>query len=473
MIYFFVIFQVNYLKMKYLFSKCILFLILIGFNFNCLSQNLKDISINQSSIIKLNVNNFDFSFLDSLVKNKSIVMLGENSHSHGASITTINKIIKYLHSKLGYEALIMEDGMYQVISLDNILTKQKKFWGHLFECHMGPYYRFNSLGLYKYIDSTYRTNRPLKLYGGDLDAFSRECDSTNFTNIVDKYVFKHNSSLINSNWNDLKKDVFKIDSTKEICNNVYQRFIKLDSLVLNKDKNFHNELSYILLRGYILYHKNNWNTYNNPEYMSQYLPLGTLDACKTRDSLLALNIEWLLTKGPLKGKKVIIHFSGWHISNNITNLAPIENWSKNIPMCQLLSDSIKSKIYSICFINAKGQSGYMSGNALKFREGILVKPTTEFVRTKGLEAYLSKKGIKEAFVNFSLIDKNYKFYMCPTFWNEYLYNWSNVYSAAYYFESMEPIYDIVFAYKLKSNVDYQLKYEKWKKDKKVVYFDSL
>ncbi|HFG0576324.1 erythromycin esterase family protein [Flavobacterium psychrophilum] len=58
------------------------------------------------------VNKNDYSFLDNILKNKKIVLLGEQSHGDGATFDEKINLIKYLHEKLGYNTIVFENGLY-------------------------------------------------------------------------------------------------------------------------------------------------------------------------------------------------------------------------------------------------------------------------------------------------------------------------------------------------------------------------
>lgn len=81
--------------------------------------------------VKINSNSYEFSFLDSILADKRIVMLGEASHQVKEFNEIKYAVIKYLQDTHGYKVLLMERGLAETsytqiikeeISIDSILT---------------------------------------------------------------------------------------------------------------------------------------------------------------------------------------------------------------------------------------------------------------------------------------------------------------------------------------------------------------
>jgi erythromycin esterase len=75
------------------------------------SQNVEKFV--SSRAIKLDLSDnpaeiFGLASLDSLIKDDSIVMIGENRHGDGTSQREKIRIIKYLHEKKGFDVLLTE-----------------------------------------------------------------------------------------------------------------------------------------------------------------------------------------------------------------------------------------------------------------------------------------------------------------------------------------------------------------------------
>jgi erythromycin esterase len=141
----------------------------------------------------LKVSNDDYlEAIGSLVKDKKIVVLGEQDHGGGSVITTKTELIKYLHENHDFDILIFESDFFslmknpdEVHSLNNVL----KVWS---ECE-----QFNKIK--DYHKSNFQSENPLLIMG---------IDNTHFTdfrknNLVE--YFETINSLINVDKSDFDK----------------------------------------------------------------------------------------------------------------------------------------------------------------------------------------------------------------------------------------------------------------------------
>ena len=53
-------------------------------------------------------------FLDEELKNKRILLLGEQLHQDGATLQMKTRMVRYLHEKLGYNVILYETGLYDM-----------------------------------------------------------------------------------------------------------------------------------------------------------------------------------------------------------------------------------------------------------------------------------------------------------------------------------------------------------------------
>jgi erythromycin esterase-like protein len=74
----------------------------------------------------------DLQFLKSELKDKRIVAIGEQTHKDGSSFDARNRIIRFLISEMGYEAILFEAGMFDVAYGSNLSSKNKNYTMRLF-----------------------------------------------------------------------------------------------------------------------------------------------------------------------------------------------------------------------------------------------------------------------------------------------------------------------------------------------------
>jgi len=104
-------------------TKCLLLLsslclILLAFNSNFPKQQLPD---NNYKLISITDNNtYDLSYLDTILKEKQVVMLGESAHGIEEYSLVKYRIIKHLHEKLNFNIIAFESGISECAFLDEM-----------------------------------------------------------------------------------------------------------------------------------------------------------------------------------------------------------------------------------------------------------------------------------------------------------------------------------------------------------------
>ncbi|PQJ72867.1 erythromycin esterase family protein [Polaribacter butkevichii] len=109
-------------------KKLILTCFLLFVNF-IQSQELRTIELLQPKSKELN----DLSFLKDELKEKQIVMLGEQTHMYGNIFEMKARVVEYLHKELGFTTIAMESSMYDIWKMNKRGFKSKDFnnaiWG--------------------------------------------------------------------------------------------------------------------------------------------------------------------------------------------------------------------------------------------------------------------------------------------------------------------------------------------------------
>jgi len=126
------------------------------------SQSLDSFSV------EINKNRKGYDFIETMLKGKKIVLLGELDHGDGSSFSIKTELIKYLHEELGYNTLVFEasiincDFLWNTISDSTIFKNQIKnsiynIWSEVEE----------TKELFNYIEEQYQKGTPLKIAGID------------------------------------------------------------------------------------------------------------------------------------------------------------------------------------------------------------------------------------------------------------------------------------------------------------------
>lgn len=72
---------------------------------------------------EINTNN-DFSFIDRFIKDKRIILLGENSHGIADYFTIKNDVIRYLHQYHGFNVVVLESGLLEAALCKQFLSDE-------------------------------------------------------------------------------------------------------------------------------------------------------------------------------------------------------------------------------------------------------------------------------------------------------------------------------------------------------------
>ena len=125
----------------------------------------------QKPVKKLSVSQFDpssknFSFLKEAIKDARILSIGESSHGFGSMHSLKANLVKYLHSELGYNLLVMEAGYGDVgLSWHN---REESSPRQLINTTVSGNLRSEQmLPLFEYLSENIETEKPLELRGMD------------------------------------------------------------------------------------------------------------------------------------------------------------------------------------------------------------------------------------------------------------------------------------------------------------------
>lgn len=299
----------------------------------------------------------DFSFLDSLLKDARIVMLGESSHGTEEFSLVKKQLIKYLHENLGYNVLLFESPMiacsYLNIGSDTNSTNLVK----------------NSIQWVWHTETIRDLFAYVKNSGMQFNGFDPQFIQSPFRAYIYEAAFNNQPGLL-----ELEKRIAATIhngalylSLKDSFSTAYGRF----ATALDTEKL--NPLQQWLRQTFI----------TNTSYYSR------IRQGDQRDSCMAKNIIWL-AENIYKNEKLIIWAHNTHIDRNATSAKRL--------MGKLLSDHLKDQLYGIGLYMLKGRTASNDRKIL----------TVQLPPKGSIEGMLEKTGFRTSFIetNHPALDKS-------------------------------------------------------------------
>jgi erythromycin esterase-like protein len=314
--------------MKKLFFIC--FLLFVNF---IQSQELKTIELLQPESKELN----DLSFLKDELKEKQIVMLGEQTHMYGNIFEMKARVVEYLHKELGFTTIAMESSMYDIWKMNKSGFKSKDFnnaiWGVW----------SNTLEFQRVVNYIDKNN--LKVIGFDsqvnntsqfVEDFYNYCENQNITFKLDADDFGIIIEGILENVT-VEEDDIKYKTYEKELKRIIERIEKLEQ----NDTNYHwKQFSKSLLAC------SQDAYYNKKEILTT--DFGNRND-NIRDKQMADNLLSYINKNP--NEKIICWADNIHIINNNSSIKkPIAK--EFISMGSYIKKELKNKSYSLATIHA-------------------------------------------------------------------------------------------------------------------------
>ena len=254
--------------------------------------------------------------LDELIKDKQIVLIGENSHGDGFSVATRFEIVRYLHEKHNFNNITFESGLFEtnvlnefIISTDDSLEIKKMFRKTL----MGVWSYSNEYKpMFQYLTSEIKKN---KLNINGIDCQINNNISATVKTKLENYLNKINvlKNIDQKEWyNDFITILNKLildkgrHNVKLIKKHELNYTVAIDSInyFINKyDNSSEGNLWIQILTGY--------KKFSSLEFHFSILKiLFNFSKTSLRDSIMSENINW---KYNLDSTKTIIWAHSAHI----------------------------------------------------------------------------------------------------------------------------------------------------------------
>jgi erythromycin esterase len=401
-------------------SCAIIYLFLFFSVFFSFKENSEDEKVEWLKQNAQNINTIDFDtedfsdleYLKTVIGKSSIVMLGEARHGDSITSEAKMRVINYLNTKLGFNILLEERGMYNTESVVKNLNEKQSVLQALKKGNYQFLYE-TDIRFWNFIKSKMRSDTTFHVAGIDFFHDStyiedlKQLVSKVDPKVVDGHQWKSFESYYSTfNTSDLKTKKLKFTDFLTDANYVIEALKSRlsDSSYNNKKitwwiksiENVEQGFGWVINR-----------PKPNGEKISEYNAL--------RDKALAEMIEWYIDY--YKDNKVIVSTSTYHISRNLNFVRTSEkDIVKAKPMGDYLWEKYPDKIYSIAFISYSGTT--TKGNG----KDVPVSTKTD----NSIEALIHKAGFSYALLDLRHVYKSKNgewlkdfFIMEPTFNQSY------------------------------------------------------
>ena len=356
----------------------------------------------------------DFAFLDEVLQDKRIVLLGEQLHNDGTTFEMKARIIKYLHDKLGFNVILYESGLYDMWYMGSRDTLNPNtgvfyFWGDNDECRP----------LWDYYRNSKQSENPIKLGGFDIQVSGR-IGTVIRSQLIENYLSEKGIEL--DDYPNLRTMIDRIYGGiwweyKKMENSLYDSIQNDLSLILDrleKEKaGYIDEVYYRYLSGIKIYNELRWN-YDSGNPIRMHI----------RDSLMADNLIWLV-EDVYKNEKIIVWAANIHIFT--TALSEGEWYYK--PMGASIKDRYKNDVYSMVF------TSYARKNKAEHLYNVASNKSVEYLlyMNKNRYSFINLKDLPEdSFLNEDVISTVNQMMNIKN-------NWKNQFDGVFFIDAITPL----------------------------------
>lgn len=360
---------------------------------------------NAHEIKSLKADDFsDLGFLKPLLKDKTVVSLGENFHRVAEYSEIKTRLIKYLHEELDFDVIAFESGMGDAAAAyenRDSLSPEAMMTSSIFPI----WHSEETLELFDYIKQQGKGDKPLYLAGYDMQFTSSYLTQFIAGGIAKLDLDKGKNFLqfelqamtdfyevLNKYGMDSKDPAYRTEMQKVIdtYEPQYQEVIKFIEehraelteklAAIYPDQPLICDIYLKSLSDHVKFLKSGLDDVTN--------------AYSSRDQLMTDNLDWVM-KTLYPGKKVILWAHNDHLAKNTSGIRVKEdsNWIYSFTsMGQLLHQKLQDKMYVIGLYMNQGESVTISS----------YKPFTIQPATKGsLEQLVMQSGYTNTFIDFT------------------------------------------------------------------------
>lgn len=293
--------------------------------------------VNISSVNPSDEDYGDLEFLKDVLKDKKIVLLGEQIHYDGTTLLAKTRLVKYLHDSLDFDVLFFESGLYDIWLMNDTASKMSVpinpqmglwwFWYNVEETDE----------LWNYFDTN--TDNPLVVKGFDVDIKLGDISDSLRMKLIEHHLSKKGIDF--GNYPSFQKlegkmywsafDYHKKFFTQKEKDSILFEIIEMTTKLEESAVDYEDSIYLRYLKGLGAWYECTWK-----------YDLGEPLRFQIRDSLKADNFFWHFENDP--GKKVIVWAANMHIlyAENEGGI-PFKTFGKRI------REKYPNDCYSICF----------------------------------------------------------------------------------------------------------------------------
>lgn len=371
----------------------------------------------------------DLQPLKSILNDKKIVLLGEQSHGDGSVFLAKARLIKFLHEEMGFNVLAFESGLFECSLAEELITSgvpvRDAAGKSVFDIWTGTK-QFQPV--IQYLEATRKSKHPLHLAGFDLQItglYGRDSLKSRlqkeFSTIpgytTEKQVFLSVLDTV----------IRKLKPKEKISASIRQAFFSsADSLIAASGKlppSPSHALHLQILKSLKTYLTFLWTIdFNKPDPV----------IFNQRDRQMGENLIWLM-RNQYPQEKIIVWAASSHISRNrheIRNRKDAD--TAMVPMGQLVWETFRDSSYVLGFTTGKGRAGIRGKTWWD-----LANPQTE-----SIEYWLKNSGDRLQWLDFSSLPP--KHYLRDTLlarpfgYSSMLARWPEMMDGLFYIPVMTP-----------------------------------
>jgi erythromycin esterase-like protein len=337
------------------------------------------------SIQPSDTNFSDLHFLETVLKDNKILLLGEALHSDGTTFLAKTRLIKYLHEQLDYDVILWEAGLFNVWYMNEEFSQENQFDPSLAMYYFW-YKTLETDELWKYFNQQQQTDT-LQLGGFDLQHSGAINDSV----LGDKIISFLQSKNVNpANFPHFNSIIYKFNHGVKKASKRQEDFTPNDSITSDFNNiveiikpqlhHFEDSLFFRYLTQMLSWTNYTWN-----------YEIGDPRRFHFRDSIMADNLLWLVNQY-YPDKKVIIWAANMHILYNNALYQQKTDEMNFVSMGEYIKNEFGDQAYAMIF------SSYCR---LSKRNTIYEKGGN-----KSIEYQLYKHKIRYGFLNFRAIPED-------------------------------------------------------------------